>query len=220
MAEPNGSVHSFDRCWTSTAEDDFLTLPHAFEIPALGDSSLPNLIPTHQQIAQESASFSSLLIEASQLNHGSLLEFDPGYHEGSISSGWNIDNGPLNPEAESSADYNFDLNNDCDHNSQSSFSFSDKPCATPQTRSASVRAPSLLGASSLSGTLSPSLSSPFPSNPSPSDPLPPDPRTNRASSEHALSSDDPQPGRLALPRALSLRCSICSRTFTSRARLV
>ncbi len=221
MSEPNGSVHSFDRRWTSIAEDAFLTSPHTFETLAPVDISLLTIIPTLQQTAPVSASNSKLLSEALQPDSGSFFGFDAGYSEGRvISCGWNFDNGPLNHKAKTPVDYNFDRNFHSDHHSPATSSSSEKPCTTPHSHSPLTRATSPTEKSSLPGTSSPSLSLPFPPYHSPSQASLLGPRTNCAPRNGMLPADGLQTEHLPLQRAQYLRCPTCSRTFTSRARLV
>ena len=123
---PNGSVHSFNRRWTSTAEDAFLSLPHPFENLAPGDASPFDPIRTGSPNTQESNWCSSLQTEAQQLDCESLFGLEPESGGKSIFSlGGNIDDGSLIPDAESTVDFNFDPNDGFDHSCQSSLSYSD-----------------------------------------------------------------------------------------------
>ena len=221
MPEPNGPVHSFDRRWTSTAEDAFLSLPYAFETPAPEDISSFDPRCSDPHSAQESASFSSQRYGASQPGCESLfgIEPEPG-GESFISFGRNFDDGPLISDAGSYVDFNSDLNTGFDHSSQSSFSFSDRPCATPHSHDPTTGAPSSLEAFSISRTLPPSLPSSFSPYSSLSNTLSLGPTTNCAPPNRLLLADDPQPERLALPPAPILRCSTCSRPFASKTRLM
>lgn len=218
---PNGSVHSFNRRWTSTAEDAFLSLPHPFENLAPGDASPFDPIRTGSPNTQESNWCSSLQTEAQQLDYESLFGLEPESGGKSIFSlGGNIDDGSLVPDAESTVDFNFDPNDGFDHSSQSSLSYSDLPCANSPSRGTPKGAPTTSDASNMSERLSTSLSSPFTSNTSLSNTLSSGPRADFASPDRLLSADDPQPKCLALPPARTLRCTICSRTFASGTRLV
>ena len=221
VPEPNGFAHWFDRSSTSTTEDAFWSSAYSFENLAPGDSCISNPVQTTQQNAREYVPRSSLQSEASQSNYGSLFEFDPGPEGGrGVTFGWNFDDGPpLNLEAESFVDFNFDSDYDFDHSSQSSSSLSNRSWATRHNPT-SVGPLTSLETSSMSGTLSTPLSSPFSSNHFPPDAFPLDLQKKFTAHTHLLSADDHQPARLALSPARALRFSICSRSFASKARLV
>lgn len=146
-----------------------MSLAHAFHTPAPENISSVDPIRTDPQSAQESASCSSQRYEASQPGYESLsgCEAESG-GERAFSFGWSFDEEPLNPYAKSCADFNFDLNYGFDQSSRPSFSFWDRPCATPYSHDTPTGAHPSLEASSMSEILSPSPSSPYTSNPSPS----------------------------------------------------
>ena len=131
MREPNGSVHSFDRCWTTIAEDPFLSLPSASETPATEDASLFDTIQKSPLNADESSSYPNFQSEAPQPDYDTFNGLDPQFEaEGALSFGLSLDDGSPNPDSESSVAYNIDLDYHFDH-SQPSFSFSDRPVTTP-----------------------------------------------------------------------------------------
>ena len=212
MREPNGSVHSFDRCWTSTAEDPFLSLPPS----APEDASLFDAIQSNPLNAYISSSYPNFQSEAPQPGYNTLNELDPHSEaERALFLGLGLDNGSPNPDSESSVAYNINLDYHFDHNSQPSFSFSDRPITTSHNESTSAG----LTSSDVSETLSPSLSPPFDTNHPFSNILSLDPQKQCAPPNHLLPANDPQPGRRLLSPAPITRCKICSRAFASEARL-
>ena len=216
MREPNGSVHSFNRYWTSIAEDPFLSFPSSIT----EDASLLDPIQIKPLNAYISSSYPNFLSEAPQPGYDTLNGLDSSSEaEGALSLGLGLDNESPIPNSETSIACDIDLDNHFDHSSQPAFSFSDRFIATPQNgiTSASLTSSEI---SSMSATPSTSLSPPFNSNRSLSNTLSLDPQKHWASPVNLLLANDPQSGRLALPPAPILRCPKCSRAFESEARLV
>ena len=158
MREPNGSVHSFDRCWTSIAEDPFLSLPPS----ATEDASFFDAIQSKPLNAYTSSSYPNFQSEAPQPDYDTCNDLDP-YSEAegalSLGLGLGLDDGSPNPESESSIAYNIDLDNRFDHSAQPSFSVSNCPITTPHNELTSAALTSS-ETSSMSVTPSTSLSPP------------------------------------------------------------
>lgn len=127
MREPNGSVHSFDRCWTSIAEDPFLSLPYASPTPTIEDAFLLDAIQTSPLNTCRSSSYPNLQAEAPQLGYDTFNGLDlQSEAEGTFSFGKHLDDESPNPDSETSIAYNIDLDNHFDHSNQPSSSFSDR----------------------------------------------------------------------------------------------
>ncbi|KAM0794078.1 hypothetical protein BDR22DRAFT_967952 [Usnea florida] len=217
VREPNGSVHSFDQCWTSIAEDPFLSLPHAAATPTTEDASPLDATQTNLLNACKSSSYPSLQSEAPQPDYDTSNGLD-AQSEAELSFGLHLYGKSPNPDSESSVPYGIDLDYHFDHNSQPSFAFSDPPITTPHNESPSAGLTSS-EMSNVSETLSPSLSPPFDTNSSFSNTLSWDTQKQCTPPTHLQSANDHQPGRLALPPAPTWRCRKCLRAFASKARL-
>ena len=217
MCEPNRSGHSFDRIWTSTAED-----------PSLGPAS------RSESLTHEDATFLDSTLGRPLSAQSSLP--CPGLQSGALRSGDEALFGMtlesetegevflgLDSGIESLSEANFDLNYDFDHRSQF-LPFTDSPRPTPASYSTPSEATnnSTLGCGPNQSEIL--LSSPsHPSTPNSSlsnDSSLGSRSTNKAAFNPSHLAEAPGPTHLALPAAQTLPCSFCPRTFASKAQLV